>query len=263
MTDYKRFAFGTVAAASLIIGGTAPALAAEPASAEGQAPEASLAQEGSLSADVVVKADALQGEFSWNQTEITPNSVIAKMFRNAAASLCGSTVDFVADNPLGWKIAVTGDVQNAFTASVDDLASEESVEQAMTCTCASNPSDGAAIINADVKGIPVTALLDMAQPVEGANVVTFISSDGTTNSIPLGYVIGRHAVISYEINGEDLSASVGGNNQLWMTRTAASYFTRDIVEVRITKEETLPANPGDGLEYPNSPNAGISSSSVE
>ena len=77
--------------------------------------------------------------------------------------------------------------------------------------------------------------------------------------MPLGYVIGRHAVISYEVNGEDLSASVGGNNQLWMTRTPAGYFVRDIVEVRITKEE---ATPGEGHTYPNSPNVGITTASV-
>ena len=64
------------------------------------------------------------------------------------------------------------------------------------------------------------------------------------------------------MNGEDLSASVGGNNQLWMTATPASYFVRDVVEVRITKEAVAPANPGEGLNYPNSPNVGMTSSNV-
>ena len=143
------------------------------------------------------------------------------------------------------------------------MASEESVEDLMSCTCGSNPADGAAIVTADVKGIPVTYLLERADANDGANTITFVSSDGFEQAMPLGYVIGRHGVISYEINGEDLSASVGGNNQLWMTRTPASYFVRDIVEVRITKEVEPPANPGEGFEYPNSPNVGITSASVE
>ncbi len=75
--------------------------------------------------------------------------------------------------------------------------------------------------------------------------------------MPLSYVVAHHAVISYEVNGEDLSASVGGNNQLWLTGTSANYFVRDIVEVRVTAEDVVPAEPGDGMDYPNSPNVGI------
>ena len=151
-----------------------------------------------------------------------------------------------------------GDVENAFTATVDEgsRAAADSVSQTMTCSCGSNPADGRAIVSADVKGIPVTYLIEQARPASGANTVTFVCSDGTEQAFPLGYVIGRHAVC-YEVNDEDLSASVGGNNQLWMTSTPASYFVRDVVEVLITAEEEAPATPGDGFDYPNSPNVGI------
>ena len=81
--------------------------------------------------------------------------------------------------------------------------------------------------------------------------------------MPLGYVVGRHGVISYEINDEDLSASVGGNNQLWMTRTPANYFIRDIVEIRITSEANPPANPGEEMDFPNSPNVGILKAEID
>ena len=75
-------------------------------------------------------------------------------------------------------------------------------------------------------GIPVEHLLAKAGAAPGANAVTFVSADGTQQTFPLGYVVGRHAVLSYEINDEDLSASVGGSNQLWMTKTPANYFVR-------------------------------------
>ena len=55
---------------------------------------------------------------------------------------------------------------------------------------------------------------------------------------------------------------MGGNNQLWMTATPANYFVRDVVEVRITKEDVPPANPGEDAEHPNSPNVGMTASSV-
>ena len=91
----------------------------------------------------------------------------------------------------------------------------------------------------------------------GANAGTFGSADGTQQTFPLGYVVGRHAVLSYEINDEDLSASVGGSNQLWMTKTPANYFVRDVVEIVVSTEDVAPATPGAADEHPNSPNAGV------
>ena len=70
-------------------------------------------------------------------------------------------------------------------------------------------------------------------------------------------------MISYEINGEDLSASVGGNNQLCLAGAPANYFVRDIAEIRITAEDVVPANPGEDMEYPNSPNVGLLSAEAE
>ena len=108
-----------------------------------------------------------------------------------------------------------------------------------------------------VTGIPVEHLLAKAGAAPGANAVTFVSADGTQQTFPLGYVVGRHAVLSYEINDEDLSASVGGSNQLWMTKTPANYFVRDVVEIVVSTEDVAPATPGAADEHPNSPNAGV------
>ena len=260
MKDYQRILFSGVAAASLALGGAASALAADSPEVA-QTPAISPCDYGQ-SDSLFVKADASQGMFAWDQATRTSNQTIADTFRGATVALCNATIGLTQTNPLEWKIAVSGDVENPFVAPVDELAAQDSVSQFMTCSCGSNPADGRAIISADVKGIPVSFLIDKANPVSGANTVTFICSDGTEQAFPLGYVIGRHAVISYEVNGEDLSTSVGGNNQLWMTATPASYFVRDVVEVRITKEAVAPANPGEGLNYPNSPNVGMTSSNV-
>ena len=204
-----------------------------------------------------VHADASMGTFGFDQGSATPNSQIATTFRGATTALCSATDDFAQVNPLEWKLSVTGDVTDAFTAPVDELANASAVKQTITCTCGGNPADGRAIITADVKGIPVTYLLDRARAQAGVNTLTFVASDGTEIAMPLSYAVAHHAIISYEINGEDLSASVGGNNQLWLTGTSANYFLRDIVEVRVTAEEQPPAEPGEGMDYPNSPNVGI------
>ena len=207
--------------------------------------------------NVQVTDTVVKGEFSYDQGAITPNALIKTLFQRATNALCGASVDLAVDNPLGWQLSVSGDVQSAFTASVGDLAKEESTNKVMSCTCGGNPVGGRATITADVKGIPVEHLLSRASVQPGANTVTFVSSDGTEVSFSLGYVLGHHAVLSYQINDEDLSASVGGNNQLWMTKTPANYFVRDIASIVVSTQEQPPAGPGLSDAHPNSPNIGV------
>lgn len=235
----------------------APALASEPAADErGANGREAQAIDASVESAQVTPAQ-VEGAFSFDQTALTSNREIKAFFQRASQAICGATIPLMADNPLGWKLSVTGDVEGAFTASVGELAAEESVSKVMTCTCGGNPAGGRAIVTADVTGIPVEHLLARAGAAPGANAVTFVSADGTRQAFPLGYVVGRHAVLSYEINDEDLSASVGGNNQLWMMKTPANYFVRDVVEIVVATEEVAPPVPGEGDEHPNSPNAGV------
>ena len=263
MKDYKKnlVAGGMAASLALSVAASGAALADAPQAVE-TANDAVLATVENMTSSLLVKANAAEGMFAFDQTTITPNTTIASTFRPATATLCSATTDFAEVNPLEWKLSVTGNVDNEFTATVDELAGEDSVQQTMTCTCGGNPADGRAIVTADVKGIPVTYLLDRAQAQAGVNTVTFVSSDGTEIAMPLSYVVAHHGVISYEVNGEDLSASVGGNNQLWLAGASANYFVRDIVEVRVAEEAEVPPAPGEGMEYPNSPNVGITASQL-
>ena len=249
----KKQTIVAAASATMLVAGAVPAFAAPAVDAD----QAAAVAESGQAAVGVVPADAAQGTFAWDQATITPNEVIKQVFSTMSQTICGSNFDFVAANPLDWKIAVSGDVDNAYVATVDQLASEQSTKQTMTCTCGGNPADGKATVTAEVKGIPVKGLLDRAGLAEGVNTVTFVSSDGTEIAMPYAYVIGRHGVISYEVNGEDLSASVGGSNQLWLAGASANYFVRDIVAVYATAEDEVPAAPGEDMEYPNSPNAGV------
>ncbi|MDR0515151.1 MAG: molybdopterin-dependent oxidoreductase [Coriobacteriaceae bacterium] len=210
----------------------------------------------------VVKAE-VAGQFSYTQTQVTPNAQIKRVFQKAAAALCNARGGFVAENPLGWCLSVSGDVDNAFSASIDELANESSIKNIMTCTCGGNPVGGRAIITAEVKGIPLEYLFNRAGASPHANTVTFVAADGTAKSFPLAYAIGHHAVLSYEIGEEDLSASVGGNNQLWMVGTPANYFLRDVCSVVFSNEDILPEAPGLSDSHPNSPNIGILAASQE
>ena len=67
-------------------------------------------------------------------------------------------------------------------------------------------------------------------------------------------------MIVYQVNGEPLSASVGGTNQLWLGSTSARYFASDVVEIRVTCEDEVPALPGSPASddrAANLPNASV------
>lgn len=213
----------------------------------------------------IVKTAAV-GTFAYDQTTVSPIADIAKM-QGASSTLCGakdvaSTMDATS---LSWTITVSGDVENEFCATVDELVGEDSVNQLMTCSCGGNPAGGRAIVTADVKGIPVEYLLARAGAAADANTVTFVAADGTEVAMPIGYVIGRHGVLSCELNSESIAEALGSGNQLWLAKTPANYFVRDVVEIVVSTEapEDVPATPGEGAEHPNSPNAGILAGSQE
>ncbi|MFR3091716.1 MAG: hypothetical protein ACLTMP_08380 [Eggerthella lenta] len=107
----------------------------------------------------------------------------------------------MADNPLGWKLSVSGDVETAFTASVGDLANEESTSNVMTCTCGGSRRR-ARHRHRGRDRHPARSICWRRPARLRANAVTFVSADGTQQTFPLGYVVGRHAVLSHEINDE-------------------------------------------------------------
>ena len=159
-----------------------------------------------------------------------------------------SELDFFGSKPFAHPVEVSGQVRNQAGALV--LEGEAHTTLEVVCDRCLKPFSEELVL-------PVEHLLAKAGAAPGANAVTFVSADGTQQTFPLGYVVGRHAVLSYEINDEDLSASVGGSNQLWMTKTPANYFVRDVVEIVVSTEDVAPATPGAADEHPNSPNAGV------
>ncbi len=227
-------------------------------SASNAGASAVLIQEG---AQDIQAETQVEGTFTWDQATITPNEVIKSVFQKATIALCNAASELTVTEAEDWTITVSGDVQQAYTATLGELADDDENTAIMGCTCVSNGAGGPASINAEVTGVPLATIIAKALPSADANTVTLVSEDGYQTSLPLSYVMSRNAVVTYEINGEDLSASVGGTNQLWIDSTAAKYFTRNIVEVKVTHEEVVPAAPGteapaDG-EYVNRPNAGI------
>lgn len=256
---------GIVSAAGLA--GTA--LAAQGESVQGESAQVAAQQaEARQEASRQVRLASVRGTFAFTQDEVTPTAQIARALGGADRVLCGATQEAlpstaqVVDDAADWQITVDGGgVQAACAVTLGELAQRGSQSTVMGCSCLGNPADGRATVNAAVTGVSVLDLLEAAGGVSGdANAVTFVSSDGYEVTLPLFYVLQRASMIVYQINGEPLSASVGGTNQLWLGSTSARYFASDVVEIRVTCEEEAPAVPGtadSGDHAANLPNASV------
>lgn len=268
-----------ILASGVLVVSTAPAmqaaLAAEPSEAAGvDATNATRIDTEAVSAvetNTQETVTNIQGVFNWNQDSVVDNTTLKKVLYQSAAHLCGSSaesanvlVDLSGSNSIEKDtqiegieyIEVRGNVNNAFTASVEEFSQKAPIKKIMGCTCYGNPADGRASVNAAVSGFKLAALVEEAEPAADANTITFVSSDGYKVSLPLSYVMQRYSIIVTNINDESAVDAVGSANQLWLGNTSARSFARDIVAIEITSEANPPAAPGVSDDA-NLPNVGV------
>ena len=149
---------GVMSAVALISGGAGVAQAAtiEPAAA---APASATTLAAADAADTEAPARAVEGTFSYTQDAVSSNAEISGVFCKAAATLCASLPTYGCE-----AAAVTVAGPNAsFTTTVDELAGEEeATSYVMACSCATNVAGGGAIANAEVEGVSLETLVQMA-----------------------------------------------------------------------------------------------------
>lgn len=112
---------------------------------------------------IFVSAPCVDGTFSYSQDELSSNKTIAGVFCKAAATLCSSLPDYGMACAQS-SISVAGDIGNAFSATVDEMADQEgTASYTMACACASNLPGGGAIANAEVEGVSLESIAKLAQ----------------------------------------------------------------------------------------------------
>lgn len=244
------------------IGGTF--LAAAPADAqETQDPLPEARTDEAVTETGIVSPDVVEGHFTYTQGLVSSNAYIAKVLGDASKYLCGgqsavATGDVSAEE---WKIFVGGAVKNQEVLSLTEFSESGFAHSlVMGCSCSGNPVDGAASVDAEVTGMPISDLMEMVEPAAEANTVVFTSADGYQIALPLSYVTQHYSAIVFAVNGADLAESVGGVNQLWLGSTPASYFARDIISVNFEVRQTPPPSPTSDearAELQNLPNIGV------
>lgn len=178
-----------------------------------------------------------EGAFFFNQDGVTPNDELFNVFGTAITSMRSKPANELvvgepAEGVATYYINIGGNIKENFSVNLEDME-EESEEQTMVCSCAT----GAPFGQAAVVGVPLAAVVDMADLEDGVNTVTAYGADGFGQALPLQYCLDRDALLVYEVNGEKLKSETGPSAQLWMPETVARYFTRNVVDIKLTAEE--------------------------
>lgn len=261
MNGNAKKAFGVAGSAIMLVSlGAGGAAAATQREAHADSAIDQVEQQAEIAIQNVSEIDRVQGSFSYVQGEIASIETIRKNLATASKYLCGSEAAGASSEavpPEDWVIAVKGDVANSYYATIAELTETGAAQLTMGCSCIGNPADGTASANAEVLGVTMQSIIERAGVSGEANTIVFTSADGYEIAIPLFYVMQHFSLIAYDINGEPVANSMGGSNQLWLGSTAASYFSRDIVEISFESRETPPPTPGTeaaGDAYANVPN---------
>ena len=183
------------------------------------------------------KIQNVQGEFRFSQDVTTPADEIFNLFGTVATAACakpGFAMDRIEQED--YYVNIKGTIRKAYSLPLDQIKSKSGTQQLLKCSCAG----GKALATAQVTGVPVSSILEMADLEEGTNTITFKSADGYGILMPLQYVMDKDAMLVYKIGETELDDTNGGFLQVWMPDTVAKYFTRQVTEIELSRSETLP-----------------------
>ena len=181
----------------------------------------------------------VQGTFAFNQEGVTPNDELFNVFGTALTSMCSKPSIEMLDNGEGvanYYINVGGNIKKNFTVNVSEMKDSEQTAL-MGCSCATGKPFG----QAAVVGVPLESIVGMADLEEGVNTVTAYGADGFGQPLPLRYALEKNALLAYQVNGEGLKSTDGSAVQMWLPETVARYFTRNIVNIELTRQAEEPS----------------------
>ena len=172
-----------------------------------------------------VTAEELAADISYDQTTITPPE--NRIFKTVKDEPSEWLTD---DSKQDWVISIDGDCENPVEMTLPEMEQQfGTVKQVMKMDCTINGVGQAAIMQSEVEGIPLKAIIDYAKPKAGANVVSPIGSDGYDYAkMGIDWLIDNDAIIVTKMDGELLPNSQGYPCMIWVYKTSGGNFTKRI-----------------------------------
>lgn len=108
-------------------------------------------------------------------------------------------------NLTDWRLRLTGMVGRDVDLTYDEILAMPMIERYITISCVSNEVGGRLVGNAKWLGVPLSNIIDLAAPSDGAQQVVGRSVDDFTVGFPTEAVYdGRDALLAVGMNGEPL-----------------------------------------------------------
>ena len=186
-----------------------------------------------------LSADAVSTTFEWNQTEISSHE---QMYFKSVKSLPeewivdeSQTSQEAFDN---WEIVFDGDIDNPCTMTLAQLLEKyETVTTVMKSHCTVNGPGQAMIYQAEVTGIPLSAILADLGVHEDANMIDPIGDDGYYYNVSLQTALAEDAMLVVGMNGDTIYADQGWPVAFWCYEMSAGNFTKRVNHIHIYHTE--------------------------
>ncbi len=185
------------------------------------------------------KVENVKGDFSFNQDHIQGDSVGFTYPWGGGPDdyTVGPEKVFTDQDYSEWMINVSGDVDNPFSISVQEIIDEGPSETFVSAMqCFENIPSGELLAQVEVTGVPLRWIIDRAGVHEGVNAFTPASSDGSDPQPYNDEVIDQTWLV-YQVNGKPLTRIDGYPIRIWMPDHKASLSRRSISDIVF---ETLP-----------------------
>ena len=180
-----------------------------------------------------IGADEVQAEASYDQTTLT--SVDEMFYKSIKEYGDFDASDWRTDDDNmdpelyeNWVFSVGGNVENPIEMTLPELVEKfGTITTTMKQQCCINGYGNAAIMQVEVTGVPIKAIIDYVKPTGDYNSVEFLTEDpypgvGSHYHSSFEHTYQDDAVLVLEVNGETLPNSQGYPCSLWLPRGSAA-----------------------------------------
>jgi DMSO/TMAO reductase YedYZ molybdopterin-dependent catalytic subunit len=134
-----------------------------------------------------------------------------------------------------WFLAIDGEVKKPAKLSWSDLQKLPTVESVSDFHCV----EGWSVLGLKWEGIHFKQIVNMVEPEETAEFVSFECADGYTTSLSLEELLGDSILLAYKLNGELLEEGIGAPLRLVVPDKYAYKSAMWITRIKFTsKKET-------------------------